>query len=263
MAVLDGHRVVITGGASGIGAATARLMAAEGARVAIVDRDEGGAAEVAAATGGVAFGADVADSSAVGEAISAAAAELGGVTDLFANAGVGILKPLHTYTDAEWRLVLDVNLTGTFNCVRSVLPLLAERGGSIVTSASAVAHRPTRGEGPYCAAKAGVVSLTKSIALEYGPRVRANCVSGGFIDSPLTEVVIANDELRSPLDAVTPLGRAGSADEVASVVVFLCSDAARYMTGQDIVIDGGGTLPSAQVDHLLRPMVDPPLSPWR
>jgi 3-oxoacyl-[acyl-carrier protein] reductase len=159
--------------------------------------------------------------------------------------------------------VVDVNLTGTFACLRAALPLMAERGGSIVTHASAVAFTPTQGEGPYCAAKAAVVSLTKSVALEYGPRIRANCVSPAFIRTPLTEVVADSDEMRAPLEAATPLGRVGEADEVADVVVFLCSDAAAYLTGQNLVIDGGGSLPNAQVDYLLGPAVQPGLTPWR
>lgn len=255
--------MIITGGGSGIGAATACRMAAEGATVAVLDRQGDAAAEVAAEVDGIALTVDVAKPAATTAAIAAAADQMGGVTDLFANAGTGMLQALHTYSDEEWELLIGVNLTGVFNCVRAVLPLLAEAGGSIVTTASSVGVSPTQGEGPYAAAKAGVISLTKSVAREYGPRVRANCVSPAFIRTPLTELVAGTVELRETVDAATPLARIGEADEVADVLVFLCSDAASYVTGQNIVIDGGAALTNAQVDSLLSPFVEPALKPWR
>ena len=257
MGLLDGHRSIITGGASGIGAATARRFAAQGAHVAVLDRDGDGAAAVAAEVGGVSIAVDVADLDAVGAAIREAAERLGGLDDLFANAGVGNLKRLDAYREKEWDLLVDVNLKGTFACLRAAAPIMqaahAETGrtGSVVTMASVSGIRPTRGEAPYSAAKAGVIALTRSAALEYGPALRANCVSPGFIHTPLTAFAATHEDFRPAIDAGTPLGRAGRAEEVADVAVFLCSDLASYVTGINLVIDGGSLLPSQQSDPML------------
>jgi NAD(P)-dependent dehydrogenase (short-subunit alcohol dehydrogenase family) len=253
MGLLEGKLAIVTGGASGIGAATARRMAEEGARVAILDLNADGAAAVADEISGFGFAVNVADRDATESAVDAAVDALGGLTTVFNNAGIGSLKPLHTYTDKEWDLLVDVNLKGTFNAIRAVLPhLRAAGGGSIVNMASVSGIRPTRGEAPYAAAKAAVIALTMSGALEYGPDgVRVNCVSPGFIRTPLTEFAFSVPTYVDALEAVTPLGRAGTPEDVADVVVFLASGLARYITGQNVVVDGGSMLPSAQVDHIL------------
>jgi NAD(P)-dependent dehydrogenase (short-subunit alcohol dehydrogenase family) len=253
MGLLEGQLAIVTGGAGGIGAATARRMAEEGARVAILDLNAERAADVAREIGGLAFEVNVADRDATEAAVDAAADALGGLTTIFNNAGIGSLKPLHTYRDKEWDLLVDVNLKGTFNATRAAVPhLRAAGGGSVVNMASVSGIRPTRGEAPYAAAKAGVIALTMSGALEYGPDgVRVNCVSPGFIRTPLTEFAFSVPAYVEALDAVTPLGRAGTPEDVADVVVFLASGLARYVTGQNVVVDGGSMLPSAQVDHIL------------
>ncbi len=257
MGLLEGERALVTGGASGIGAATARAMVAEGARVAVVDRNPVGAEAVADEIGGLAVTADVADAEALGGAFSRAADWLGGLTVVFNNAGVGSLKPLHTYTPAEVDLLVDVNFKGTFHGVAAAVPLLrASGGGAIVNMASVSGLRPTRGEAPYSAAKAAVIALTKSAALEYGPDgIRVNCVSPGFIHTQLTGFAFSNPAWIEPIEAATPLGRAGTAEDVADVVVFLASSRARYVTGQNLVVDGGSVLPSSQVDSFLREML--------
>ena len=256
MGLLEGKRAIVTGGASGIGAATARRFTAEGARVAVFDIDADGAAAVAAEIGGLAYGVNVAKAGAVQEAVDAAAAALGGIDVLFNNAGVGNLKPLDAYTDKEWELLIGVNLTGTFHGLRAVLPLMrAAGGGAVVNMASVSGIRPTRGESPYAAAKAGVIALTQSAALEYGPDIRVNCVSPGFIHTALTDFAVHTDAYREPIEAETPLGRVGTADDIAKVVVFLASDLAGYVSGQNIVVDGGSMLPSAQIDHMLRDLL--------
>ena len=252
MGLLDGHRAVITGGASGIGAATARRMHEEGATVAIVDVDGAAAGKVAAEVGGSSFTADVADPDACSAAINAAAEALGGMTVLFNNAGIGAARPLHEYSDRQFAKLVGVNLAGTFHGIRAAVPIMRERGGCIVNHASVSGIRPTRFEGPYSAAKAGVISLTMDAALEYGPDIRVNCVSPGFIETPLTAGVLSDDALRTAIEDATPMRRVGSAIDVANAVVFLASPLASYITGHNLVVDGGSYLPNAQADAILR-----------
>jgi meso-butanediol dehydrogenase/(S,S)-butanediol dehydrogenase/diacetyl reductase len=252
MGLLPGERCVITGGASGIGAATARRMHEEGAAVAIVDVDREGAERVAAEIGGVAFVADVADPDACAAAVTAAADALGGISVLFNNAGIGAARPLHEYSDRAWATIVGVNLSGTFHGIRAAVPLMREAGGCIVNHASVSGVRPTRFEGPYSAAKAGVISLTMDAALEYAPAIRVNCVSPGFIETPLTAGVLGDPKLRAAVEAGTPLARVGSALDVANAVVYLASPLAAYVTGHNLVVDGGSYLPNAQADAILR-----------
>jgi NAD(P)-dependent dehydrogenase (short-subunit alcohol dehydrogenase family) len=231
-------------------------MAEEGAAVAVLDVDGDAASAVADDTGGVAVVADVADSTALTAAVDAAAERLGGLTTLFNNAGVGNVTPFHRYEDDEWERLIGVNLRGVFAGIRAAVPhLRAAGGGAIVNMASVSGLRPTRGEAPYSAAKAGTIALTKSAALEYAPAIRVNAVSPGFIDTPLTVWPAQDEALRAEIETHTPLRRVGTAEEVADVVVFLCSDLARYVTGQNVVVDGGSMLPSAQADPFLRLLV--------
>jgi NAD(P)-dependent dehydrogenase (short-subunit alcohol dehydrogenase family) len=257
MGMLDGEMAVITGGAAGIGRATAVRMLDEGATVAVIDVDEMGAKQLAAELGIATYVADVSDAAACAAAIKDAAAGLGGITVLFNNAGVGSAMPLHKYPDAEWRRLMDVNLAGTFHGIRAAVPLMRERGGAIVNHASVSGVRPTRFEGPYSAAKAGVISLTMDAALEYAPSIRVNCVSPGLVETNLTAVVLGDAGLRAKIEAATPLGRIGTPDDVANVVVFLASPLASYMTGQNVVIDGGSVLPNPQADAVLQWFVKP------
>lgn len=248
-----GRRAIVTGGGSGIGEAVCHLLAREGAAVTVLDRDAAGAERVAAAVGGRSAVVDVRDGDAVTAAVHEAAEAMGGLTDLVNNAGIGTAKPLLDYTDKEWALLIAVNLTGTFHGIRAAAPIMLAGGaGSIVNNASLTGLRPTRGEGPYSAAKAGVLALTQNAALELGPTIRVNAVAPGMIRTPLTAMVVENDEWRAAAESGTPAGRIGTADEVAEVIAFLASDAASYVTGQTIVVDGGSVLPSLQSDALLR-----------
>ncbi|MGZ4691421.1 MAG: SDR family NAD(P)-dependent oxidoreductase [Acidimicrobiia bacterium] len=257
MGMLEGEHAIVTGGASGIGKATALRMVDEGATVAIIDVDERAAEQIRAELGILSFVADVRDPTACSQAIHDAADELGGLTVLFNNAGVGAAMPLHRYSDAEWKRLLDVNLAGTFHGIRAAVPLMRERGGSIVNHASVSGVRPTRFEGPYSAAKAGVISLTMDAALEYAPKIRVNCVSPGLVETNLTALVLGDAGLRARIESVTPLGRIGTPEDVANLVVFLASPLASYVTGQNIVIDGGSCLPNPQADAILQWFVKP------
>jgi NAD(P)-dependent dehydrogenase (short-subunit alcohol dehydrogenase family) len=249
---LDGQVAIITGGASGIGRATAVLFAAEGAAVAVVDRDGDAAARVAEEVGGRAYAVDVRDGDALSVAVRAVAEESGRIDVLFNNAGSGDLRPLHTVDDKLWHRLIDVNLTGTFNGMRAVVPLMLEAGrGAIVNNASVSALTPTRNEAAYSAAKAGVIALTKSGALEYGPQVRVNCVAPGHVRTPLTAVWEQFPDVFDPVAKQIPLGRIGHADEVAQVVLFLASERSSYITGQTLVVDGGISLPQAGTDLAL------------
>lgn len=245
---------VVTGGASGIGAAVVRRLAADGVRVAVVDRDAQGAERVASEVGGLALVADVGDSAQLDAALERATSELGGMRHLVNNAGVGNLKPLQDYSDKEVDLIWRVNVAGTFSGLRAAARLMAP-GSSIVNVASVSGVRPTRGEAPYSAAKAAVVALTQAAALEFAPDIRVNCVSPGFVRTPLNEVLAGDDELRGAIEANTPMARVGTAEEVAELIVFLLSDRAGYLTGQNIVLDGGSMLNSAQMDPVLTPLL--------
>ena len=253
MSDLDGHKAIVTGGGAGIGAATVRRLAARGAQVAVFDRVGDAARAVADEVHGHAIEVDVADPAATTTAVQSAAEAMGGITDVVTNAGFGLNKPLHLYSDKEWRLVVGVNLDGTFHTMRAAIPILLEAGrGNIVTVASLNATRPLQGEAPYSAAKAGVVNLTATAALEYAPTIRANCVSPGMIATALTAVITGDPEFTAVAEAGTPLQWICTADEVAEVIAFLCSEGATYMTGQNLVVDGGASLPNLQADTIVK-----------
>lgn len=255
MGLLDGELAIVTGGGAGIGRATCERFAQEGARVAVLDIDPESAAQVAADVGGVAVVADVADPEQCARGIAEAHAALGGLTILVNNAGVGAAMPLHSYSDDDWGRIIGVNLSGTFYAMRAAIPLMRKKGGCIVNNASLTGVRPTRYEAPYSAAKAGVISLTMAAALEYAPSIRVNCVSPGFIDTALTQIVLADDERRAIVENATPLQRVGTPEDVANVLLFLASPLSAYVTGQNILIDGGSFLPNTQADAVLQSFV--------
>ncbi len=252
MGLLEGKKAVVTGGGSGIGRATCRRMAEEGARVAVFDVDRSSAESVAQEIGGFGCAVDVGDVDAVQTAVDDAAVQLGGLSIIYNNAGTSAFNRLHELDPAEWDRVLRVNLTGVWAGIRAAAPhLLAGGGGSIVSTASISGTRPAAGEGPYSASKAAVAALTASAALEYGPAIRVNSVSPGMIRTAMTAPwfqYMPDQEERFVKG--TPVGRVGEPEDVADVVVFLCSDLARFVTGQNIVVDGGLTLHGSGVDTI-------------
>jgi meso-butanediol dehydrogenase/(S,S)-butanediol dehydrogenase/diacetyl reductase len=250
--LLDGQKAFITGGGSGIGRATARLMAEQGARVAVSDLDGEAAEKVAAEIGGHGIAVDVTDADRLADAVARAAEEMGGLSIMFNNAGGGLMANVHEYTPDQVDQVIRLNLLGVFNGFRAAIPFIQKNGGgSIVSTASISGTRPSAGEAPYAAAKAGVAALTASAALEYAPEIRVNAVSPGWILTGLTApwMQVPGEEARAI--EKTPLKRLGQPEDVAKVVVFLCSDLASFITGQNIVIDGGMTLHGAGTDGLL------------
>jgi len=252
MGLLEGGRAIVTGGGSGIGRATCRRMTAEGARVAVLDVDGQAAHAVADEIGGVGFAVDVGDPDGLRQVVDDAVGALGGLSMLFNNAGTSAFGRLHEIAPEEWDRVLRVNLTGIYAGFRAAIPhLLAHGGGSIVSTASISGTRPAAGEGPYSASKAAVAALTASAALEHGPAIRVNAVSPGMIRTTMTKPLLeVFPDQEDRFDRTTPMGRVGEPEDIADVVVFLCSDLARFITGQNIVVDGGLTLHGSGVDGI-------------
>ncbi|MGH9018300.1 MAG: SDR family NAD(P)-dependent oxidoreductase, partial [Acidimicrobiales bacterium] len=250
--LVDGQRVVITGGGSGIGRAVCHRLAAHGASVAVLDIDLASAQETAASIGAVAVEVDVTDADAMRDAVDSAVAELGGLSILMNNAGGSTMAPLAGWDPDEWDRLVRLNLHGVFHGMRAGVPhLLAGGGGAVVNTSSISATRPSAGETPYSAAKAGVMALTASAALEYGPAIRVNAVAPGMIRTNLTKPLLDGlpDEVERYI-RTTPAARIGDPEDIADVVLFLCSDLARFITGQTLVVDGGMTLHGAGVDGL-------------
>jgi len=243
---LEGKTALVTGGASGIGAATARRLAAEGARVAIADVNGQGAREVAGELDGFGCEMDVADAASVGAAVAAVSSELGEIDVLVNNAGTDRFAFFVNTDEQLWDFVLGVNLRGVLAVTHAVLPGMQQRrGGSIVNVASEAGRVGSQGSAVYSAAKAGVIGFTKAIAREAARyRVRCNAVAPGPIETPLLNAAPLmlgelGERLKQGMVNATALGRSGEPDEVAAAIAFLAGEDASYVTGQTLNVSGG------------------------
>jgi NAD(P)-dependent dehydrogenase (short-subunit alcohol dehydrogenase family) len=233
-------------------------MTEEGARVAVVDLDGDAAEALAKELDGTAYAADVTDYAAVEAAVHDAHERLGGLTAIYNNAGGSDMSKVDGWDPGEWDRIVRLNLGGVFHGMKAAAPLILATvdgkpgGGSIVSTASISGTRPAAGEAPYSAAKAAVAALTATAALEYAPTIRVNAVSPGMIHTAMTDILLSGFDWTIPhMEAKTPLARIGTPEDIADVVVFLCSDLARFVTGQNLVVDGGMTLHGSGVDGLL------------
>jgi NAD(P)-dependent dehydrogenase (short-subunit alcohol dehydrogenase family) len=240
---LDGKRVLITGGGSGIGAATALRFLEEGARVCVIDRDRDAAANIfkqlSRLSGSLVC--DVAHLDQVQAAFSEAVERMGGVEVLINNAGISIRHSFLDITPEEWARVLAVNLTGNFFVAQTAARHMVQRGGGVIlntASTNGIAGYPFYAD--YNASKAGVIELTRSMALELAPAVRVNAVAPGYVLTPMQRAEYT-DQMLEEVNRKLPLKRHARPEEVAGLFAFLASDDAAYITGHVYVLDGGET----------------------
>ena len=239
---LAGRVAVITGGASGIGKATAELFAKEGAQVVIGDQASSAGAKVAEKIGATFVATDVREPKQVEALVKAATDKHGRLDAMFNNAGIGIGVPLLAMSEEDYYNTIRVDLDGVFWGLRSAGKVMTQAGrGSIINTASVAGLIGTTGLSAYNAAKHGVVGLTRNAALEFAPfGVRVNCICPGVIETPLvTNQFMEMEGARKMLDSMHPLGRIGQPQEVAKVVLFLASDDSSFVTGHALAVDGG------------------------
>lgn len=241
---------IVTGGATGIGRATARLFAREGAVVCIFDVRAAEAEQTVTLIRGDGHHAefvqcDVADGTAVHAAVAGVIARHGRVDVLHANAGIGLVRTLAETSEADWDRVLGVNLKGVYHCLRAVLPhMRRRRSGAIVITASPHALATYRAMAAYAASKGAVLALTRAVALDHArDGIRCNAILPGAIDTPMVrqEVAASPDPERRlrELENLQPVGRIGQPEDVAPAVLFLASDEAAFITGAALAVDGG------------------------
>ncbi|MCH5326302.1 MAG: 3-oxoacyl-[acyl-carrier-protein] reductase [Duncaniella sp.] len=245
MKLLEGKVALITGAARGIGKGIALKFAAEGADIAFTDlrRDENMEAtekELAAlGVKAIGYSSDASNFEQTAEVVAKIKEDFGHIDVLVNNAGITKDGLMMRMTEAQWDMVLNVNLKSAFNFIHAVLPIMIrQRSGSIINMASVVGVHGNAGQSNYAASKAGLIALAKSIAQEVGSRgIRANAIAPGFIETAMTAAL--SDEVRADWAAKIPLRRAGQVDDIANVATFLASDMSSYVSGQVIEVDGG------------------------
>jgi 3-oxoacyl-[acyl-carrier protein] reductase len=240
-----GETALVTGGARGIGAATAARLAAEGADVVVADFDLAAAEETAAAIGGRAVRCDVTSREQVAAAVEMAVEPAGRLDILVTCAGILRDNLLHKMTDDDWEAVIDTHLRGTFLAVQEAQRHMVEQKHGAIVVLSSTSALGNRGQANYSAAKAGIQGLAKTLAIELGPfGITVNCVAPGFIVTAMTEQTAARlgvpfEDFQEAIAGQTPVRRVGQPDDVAGVIAFLCSTDAAYVSGQVIYVRGG------------------------
>ena len=247
MGKLEGRVALITGAGSGIGEAMARVFAMEGARVAVADLDQSAASRVAAQIDGLALAVDVARMDDVRSMAERTLERYGRIDVLCNNAGIGVAAVCHETSEADWDRVIAVDLKGVFLGCKVVIPHMLELGGGVICNTSSAAGQVgVLNRAAYCAAKAGVLGLTKSIAIDYaGKAIRCNALVPATVESPWIDKIIAQqpdpEAQRALMKARQPIGRMGTPEEIARAALYLCSDDSAFVTGTGLVIDGGFT----------------------
>jgi NAD(P)-dependent dehydrogenase (short-subunit alcohol dehydrogenase family) len=238
---LDGKVALVTGGGTGIGRAIAERFAAEGARVAICGRRDAPLRETVAACGAQWMVANVSDSDSVAALAEWLEAEFERVDIVVNNAGLFLPGSAATTSEADWDTVVNTNLKGPWLVSRALLPLMPD-GSNILNIGSTLGLRGIPDAAAYCAAKGGLVNLTRAMALELAPRVRVNCLCPAVVETPMaTDRIDAGTEDRDEMESVQPMGRMGQPAEIAAMALHLCGPEAGWTTGSIIAVDGGVT----------------------
>jgi NAD(P)-dependent dehydrogenase (short-subunit alcohol dehydrogenase family) len=241
---LDGRQALVTGGASGIGEATCRALAAAGACVTIVDVDRPRAESLAREIPGATVRIfDITGEAEVREAFTG----VPGLDILVNNAGIGLVGGIEETEHADFQRLFRVNVEGTYLVTRAAMPLLLASGGSIVNIGSVAGLVGVKRRFAYCATKGAIVAMTRQLAVEYAGRLRVNCVCPGTVDTPFVEAYLEKyhkhekEKVRAELNQRQPVGRLGRPEEIAHMVLYLCSPEAAFVTGSVVTIDGGWT----------------------
>jgi NAD(P)-dependent dehydrogenase (short-subunit alcohol dehydrogenase family) len=241
---LDGKVAVVTGGARGLGRAAAELLAEAGAAVAILDRDAAAGAKTAGGIAGASFHpVDVTEEASVEAAMAAVVAHHGGIDVLVNNAGIGLRHPAVDHPLADWDKVVAVNLTGVFLCARTAARTMLARGGGAIVNLASIMGFSGGGVYPnvsYQATKGAVVNMTRALAVEWAKSgIRVNAVAPTWVKTDLTAALLAQPDVLARIEALTPMARLATPEEVAHAILFLASPAAAMVTGHTLPVDGG------------------------
>ncbi len=241
----DGRVALITGGGRGIGAATAQLFARDGAKVVVSDLDEAPAREVAEPIGGLAIACDVTSRESVESMVARAVSELGRLDVLVTCAGIIRDNLLFKMTDDDWDLVIDTHLKGTFLCARAAQKQMVDQKYGKMVFLSSTSALGNRGQTNYSAAKAGLQGMARTLAIELGPfNINVNAVAPGFVETRMTRATaermgVDYEAFKLGAASQIPLRRVGQPADIASVIAFLCSDEASFVSGQAVYVRGG------------------------